>query len=255
MTRRVLCIVAVCAALAGLAFADELPKAETLLDRYIEVTGGKAIYEMRKSEVSTAKLDIPAQGIHGTVIAYAAPPDKSYTVMELEGVGKIEAGVINGVAWEKSFIQGPRIREGSEKADALRDATFNAPLLWRKTYKKVETLALEPVNGEDCYKVETTPTEGATETTWFSKKSGLIVKKARIAKSPMGEIPVEFLTTDYREFGGLLMPGKVIQKAAGTEFTITLDSVRINEALGPERFEPPADVKALLDKSKAEPKP
>jgi len=141
-----------------------------------------------------------------------------------------------------------------EQLDSLRDATFNAPLLWRKLYKKVETLGMETINGDDCYKVELTPNEGAVETGWYSKKSGLIVKRSRIAKSPMGEIPVEFVTVDYREFNGLLMPTKVVQKAAGTEFTITLDSVRVNEKLGPEKFDPPADIKALIDKSKADPK-
>ncbi len=258
MTRRFAIILG--AALAAAAsFAQDAPKrdapkAESILDRYIEVTGGKAIYEMRTTEVSIAKLEMPAQGIKGTMTAYAAAPDKVYTVMELEGVGKIEAGVANGISWEKSFMQGPRIKEGSEKVDSLRDAMFNSPLLWRKLYKKVQTLGMEPVNGEDAYKLELTPNDGAVETAWYSKKSGLILKRARVVKSPMGEIPVEFVTADYREFNGLLMPTKVVQKAAGVEFTITLESVRVNEKLGADRFDTPADIKALLDKSKAEPK-
>src|SRR5882724_3473202 len=135
MTRRLVLILAA-SAVAG--FAQEapvsapLPKAESILDRYIEVTGGKAIYEMRKSEVTVAKLEMAAQGIKGTLTVFAMAPDKVYTTMELEGVGKIESGVANGVSWEKSFMQGPRIREGAEKVDSLRDATFNAPLHWRK---------------------------------------------------------------------------------------------------------------------------
>src|SRR4051812_28497678 len=127
MTRRFLVIfvgAAACAASLGTAFAQgqDLPKAEKILDRYIEVTGGKAVYEMRKSEVSVAKLEIPAQGIKGTMTAYAAAPDKIFTTMEIEGVGKIEAGAANGLAWENSFFQGPRIREGIERADTMRDS-------------------------------------------------------------------------------------------------------------------------------------
>jgi len=254
MTRRFALMVAVLALVAAAFGQQALPKAESILDRYIEVTGGKAIYEMRKNEMSVAKLEMPAQGIKGTMTAFAAAPDKVYTTMELEGVGKIEAGVSNGIAWEKSFMTGPRLREGSEKVDSMRDATFNSPLLWRKLYKKVETVGAETVNGDECYKIELTPPEGAVETAWYSKKSGLIVKRARVAKSPMGEIPVEFITLDYREFNGLLMPTKVVQKAAGAEFMITLESVRVNEKFGADRFEPPAEIKALLDKPKAEPK-
>ncbi len=231
-----------------------MPKAESLFNRYIEVTGGRAIYEMRRTEVSTAKLEMPLQGVTGTMTAYAVAPDKTYTVMEIEGVGKLEAGVANGLAWESSLLAGPRLRDGAERADSIRDATFNAPLQWRKLYQKVETIGIEQVNGEDCFKVEATPPEGAVETTWFSRKSGLIVKRARISRSPMGEVPVEFLTTEYREFNGLLMPTKVVQKAAGAEFVILLDSVRVNEKIAADRFEPPAPVKALIDRLKVEPK-
>ena len=59
------------------AAADEgLPKAETILDHYIEVTGGKQAYQNRKSEMATGTVDFAAQGIKGTLMRYAADPDK-----------------------------------------------------------------------------------------------------------------------------------------------------------------------------------
>ena len=51
MTRRYL--LAALAASLSFAQTEALPKAETILDRYIEVTGGKAAYEKRKNEIET----------------------------------------------------------------------------------------------------------------------------------------------------------------------------------------------------------
>ena len=38
--------------------AAALPKAETILDRYIEVTGGKAAYDKRTSEITTGTMEL-----------------------------------------------------------------------------------------------------------------------------------------------------------------------------------------------------
>jgi outer membrane lipoprotein-sorting protein len=71
-----------------------------------------------------------------------------------------------------------------------------------------------------------------------------------IAVSQMGEIPVEVRMSDYKDFGdGVLQPSKVVQKAAGQEYTITIDNVKVNQEVPVGRFDPPAEVKALLTKN------
>jgi hypothetical protein len=64
----------------------------------------------------------------------------------------------------------------------------------------------------------------------------------------MGEVPAEVLISDYKEFGGVLIPTKQVNKAAGQEFTTTIQTVSINEEIPTEKFEPPAEIKALLNK-------
>src|SRR5262249_13837421 len=83
----------------GWAADEPRPKADTVLAHYIEVTGGKDAYEKRKTEVSTGIIEFPAQGIKGTLIRYAAAPDKSYSAVDIEGVGKLETGTGDGLAW------------------------------------------------------------------------------------------------------------------------------------------------------------
>ena len=236
-------------ATGGLSLAQPLPKAETILDHYVEVTGGKAAYEQHKTEVLRGTIAFPAQGLTGQLTRYAAAPDKEYSTVELGPIGKIESGVANGIAWEKSVILGPRVKDGDEKDQAVRQSHFNAPLEWRKIYSKVETTGVETAEGEECYTVVMTPATGKPETQFFSRKSGLLVKTAATAASPMGEISVEVTVSDYKVFGGVLMPTRSKQKAGGQELEISVSGVGVNEAIPPEIFNPPADVKNLIDKA------
>jgi hypothetical protein len=45
-----------------LSAADALPTGEAILDKYIEVTGGKAAYEKKISEVSTGVMEFTGKG-------------------------------------------------------------------------------------------------------------------------------------------------------------------------------------------------
>jgi hypothetical protein len=225
--------------------ADPLPSPETILDHFVEVTGGKAAYEARKTEVVTGRVEFAAAGLKGTMVTYFEEPDKYYMAMELAGVGKIETGVIDGVAWENSVLQGPRIKTGEEKAQALREAAMNGSSRWRDLFAKVETTGEEVVEGEPCYKVVMTPATGNPVTMYFEKASGLMRKTAVVAASQMGDIAAESISKEYRRFDDILAPAKVIERVAGQEFTITIDSMKANVDIPAEKFALPEDVKAL----------
>jgi hypothetical protein len=62
---------------------------------------------------------------------------------------------------------------------------------------------------------------------------------------------VEVIIGNYKNFNGILEAAKVTQKAAGQEVTRTLQTVKINQEIPPGRFDPPAEIKALLSKSAA----
>jgi hypothetical protein len=235
---------------AAAVFAADLPKAEAVLDRYVEVTGGKAAYEKRKSEVTTATMEFVGMGIKGTMVSYSKP-GSSYSMMDLPGIGKMESGVTNGVSWEKSALQGPRVRSGQENEEFLRMTAFNGPLRWREMYSKVETVGEETVEGKDCVKLQLTPKTGAPTTAWYEKESGLLVKMQMTMKTQMGEVPVESFASDYREVAGVKMPHATTQKLAGQTMKTVIEKVEVNAEIPEEKFEMPAEVKALAEKAKA----
>jgi hypothetical protein len=225
--------------------AKDLPSAESILDRYIEVTGGREAYESRTSEVAHGKMEITSAGVSGTLTSYAMP-GRQYVDINIAGIGKIEQGVKDGIAWENSLLQGPRIQTGDEREATLRDATFNAPIHWREIYPTVETVGIESINGEDAYRVLQTPATGNPVTAYYSVKTGLAIKATTTVASQMGDIPAETTILEYKDFGGILSPNKLIQKAAGQDITITVDSVEVNVDIPDERFDLPEAVQALV---------
>lgn len=251
MNRRVVLISFIAAAAPACFAADPLPSAASVLDRYIQVTGGKQAYDKRKTEIFHGTLDYAGLGIKGAITRYAAEPDKYYASMDIEGLGKLEMGVNGGIAWENSALLGPRLKNGAERAEAIREGSLSATVNWRKLYPKVENAGVEIIDGEECYKVIMTPDEGQPMIGYYQKKSGLQVKLTTVSTTQMGDIPVEMTASDYKNFGGILEPAKVIQKAGPQEFTITLERVEVNPAIPPETFALPAEVRQLVDKAQA----
>jgi hypothetical protein len=240
--------VAFAAAVCCGAAAQDLPKAETILDKYVEVTGGRAAYLKIHNEVGTGTMEMAANGIHGSLKSWHAEPDKSLTEIDIEGIGKMREGTNGAVAWSLSAIQGPHVKEGDEKAEALRGAKFHTDLNWRDAYSKVETTGVESVEGKDCYKVVLTPKQGNPQTRFYDKQSGLLTKATAVVKTAMGEIPVESVMGDYRKDGDILSPHKVTQQAAGQSVVITLSKMEYNVEIPPDKFDVPAEVKAVMEK-------
>lgn len=236
------------AAGAPLIAADELPKGETILDKYVEVTGGKAAYKKLHSSIATGSMEFGAMGLKGKLTVYHAEPSLVYTEIELEGMGKIQDGSDGKVAWANSAMQGPHVKEGAERGQAMRAARFNGELNWRENYKKAETKGVESVDGKDCYKVVLTPDDGSSMTQFYDKESGLLLKTSLTAQTPMGEIQVDSFPSDYRKEGDVLLPHKVRQSFAGQEFSVSIDSVKFNPEIPKDRFDPPDEIKALVKK-------
>jgi hypothetical protein len=242
-------LTALCALAGAFAAAQPLPKAETILDRYSEVTGGKAAYQKHTRETMTGTITFPAQGLGGKLTRFAAAPDKEYSVVELGPIGKIESGFTDGVAWEKSSILGPRVKSGDEKAQAEREALFDSQVGWRKNFPKAETLGSESVNGEDCYKVLLTPPSGKPETRFYSKKSGLLLKSTTTAVSPMGEVAVEVEVSDYKSFDGVLFPTQSKSKMGAQQMDMSITGVVFDQPVPAGTFDLPPEIKALAEKA------
>ena len=236
-------------ALPGLAQqAEKLPSGESIVDRYVEVTGGRAAYEKITSDVTTGRMEMPAQGIKAALKSMRGKPG-SRSIVEIEGVGKMEEGSTGSVAWEKSVMTGARIKTGTEQAIALRTAALDREHNWRNYYSSAENQGLEAVNGEDCYKVVLTAKAGKPETRYYSKATGLLMRLSMTMPNPMGEIPAETTLSDYRDAGGIKMPFKTEMNVMGQKMSLSFESVKFNVEIPAEEFALPPDIAALANKA------
>src|SRR5262245_47857321 len=101
MTRRMLLLLATVT-----AWGADLPSADSLLERYLEATGGRKAHEARKSEIVRGTVEYTALGLTGKSVRWSADPGLYRMQMEFAGVGLMEAGVKDGVAWERSDLLG-----------------------------------------------------------------------------------------------------------------------------------------------------
>lgn len=238
---------------------DTLPKAEEILDRYIEVTGGKQAYEKIKSRRITGTFSVPAQELEANLVLVQKAPNMRRLEISMESMGKSLQVCDGENAWEvNELMNASRLLEGEEKQMALRLALFHADLHWRKLYDSVETVGVEEVDGRPAYKVVLESKVGDGLTNYYDKENGRMVRSDRTIESPMGTITIQSYPGDYKQVDGIWLAttGRQIVPEMDMERKFKIEKVEHNIDISADMFEPPAEIKKQLEKPKEpEPKP
>lgn len=230
--------------------AEAMPSAKELHEKYIESLGGKAAMEKATTRILKGKVEVPSANLNGKMTMISAAPNKAKITQELPGIGKVERGTDGTKAWEITPM-GPRIIDGDELADFLRSSDVAAELNLEKYYT-IKTVGKEALKGGDAYDVEMTSTRDKSIVhQFYDAKSGMLVKRTETVKSEMGEIATETTFEDYTVYGPLKAPKISRQKVMGTEIIMTVEGIEFPDSLPADTFEPPAQIKELLDKAKA----
>lgn len=237
-------VIATIAFAASIVHAADMPSGASLVDRYIEKSGGAAAFSKAKTTMMTGTVTVAGANISGTISIYQEGL-KFYQLVEIAGIGKIEGGFDGDTAWENSALQGPRILEGDEKIEAKRAATLAVMTNWRQIFKEAKTLGSEDVDGKPAWKVEMIAKEGKPETFFFDRDSGLLVKSTSVRSSPLGDIPAETEMTDFRPVDGIITPFTMTEKAMNQTMVLTFSKVAYNSDIPKDRFALPPEIKAL----------
>jgi hypothetical protein len=233
------------------------PQAEALIQKMIDATGGKAAYARLQSRFSTGKLSLPKMGVELSQTTWAQRPNKSYALMESPALGTMESGCDGSTVWDNSSMAGPSVKKGSERAVLLREADFDNWPNWKKYYKSATTAGADTVAGQATWKIEMVPLEGTPETMWMDQATGLVLKTSMKIQTEMGEVPVDVFMEDYREACGMKIPFRTRQVMMGgmQEMVVTTDSIACDPVVPKDRFDLPAEIRALLEKPKTEDAP
>jgi hypothetical protein len=196
-------------------------------------------------------MEFVGQGIELPIVVYQARPNRSYTLVDSEVVGRVEKGTDGETVWEVSVINGPQIKEGEERAVTLRSSWFDGAVNWRPAFDKAEHAGMEEIDGRSCHKIVMTPKQGQPETRYYDAETNLLVKVEMTLELPVGTIPLENHLSDYRQVDGILLPFEVRVFVIGQERRMTVESVEHNVELPEDRFDLPTEIQDLPAKRAA----
>jgi len=233
---------------AGWVAEDDLPSAEAVFKRYVEVTGGEAAYRKVRNRVTKATVRVPEMQMNLELRTVSDDQGRTLVEVSLPGMGQQVSGVSGDIGWEYSPMSGPRLLEGAELKLMQRQGDLLAVLHPEKQYAKMTNTGVETHDNQKAYRLELVTHEGQTEIAWFSVETGLMIGTEATVATQMGEIASRSRMLDYREVDGLKIPFRMEQSMMNMTQVIEVTSVEHNTKLDDTTFVPPEAVQRLIDR-------
>ncbi|HKS36338.1 MAG TPA: hypothetical protein VJW76_04045 [Verrucomicrobiae bacterium] len=220
--------------------ADNAPTVDSILDKFVEVSGGKSALEKIKSR--TIKGELEMLGSTSDWVMSAKAPNKQFSEFNNPAFGAVVEGFDGTVAWSRNQ-GGVRVKEGEELAKLKRDADFYRDLNLKTLYPDLAYKGTDKVDGEEVRALESKPSASSKERFSFSTKSGLLVLQESEFEGPQGKLSVRVRVDDYRVVDGIKYPHSLKFRidAGGQEFEfgIKVKEVKHNVSLEDAKFAKP----------------
>lgn len=222
------------------AMAAKMPTVKEIVDKYVAAIGGRAANEKFKTRLIKMNVEISPMGIKGTGETYLAAPDKSYSKVNLGGIGELIESYDGTTAWSVNPIQGNRDKTGIELAQTKLASNFYRDINLDKLYPKMEVKGIEKVGENDAYIVTATPDGGLdAETFYFDTKTGLLLRSDSTVVSPEGKMATKVFYEDYRDIDGVKMAFKTRSLLPQFEVMSVYTEVKNGTAIDDKIFSKP----------------
>lgn len=245
--KRTLTTLLLCSLIAVAAFAQgaapkpaDLPTVDQVLDKYVQMLGGKAAMEKITSTASKGTFEIAAFGATGSAEVWEKAPNKAALKLDIPGFGLVLEGFNGTVAWSQDPQSGLREKTGAELAATKLDSDFYKPLKLKQLYPKITVKGKEKVGDKDAIVLTATPADGAPETWYFDATSGLQMRMDLERETPQGKTAVQVFLEDYKEVDGIKVPHTMRQVTSAFTIVIKLDEVKHNVAIDDAKFAKPS---------------
>jgi hypothetical protein len=210
----------------SLAPAPDGTTAQTVVDRFIQVVGGKD--NIKGIKEFSQKAEASIQGFTLEMETDFKGPDKGRMVVKQMGQVAQKA-VVNG---KKGTTMSPEGEKAMEPADiqemlAQLQPVFEASFSDYGYTSELQGMIL--VDGERCYQMKFTGPSGSVDTRWYSEESGLLLK----TNSAMGST----LYSRYQPVNGVLVPHQLDQSIQGMNLTFILKEAKVNHGLENSLFD------------------
>ena len=227
------------------ARAQGLPTARSLMEKHDAAVGGRAAMDKHSSMHLVVSISIAAANLTGTAETYQSKPNLYFSKQNIAG-GESTAGYDGKTAWAVDPRQGGAQVLDSAATDGLKgQADFFGDYYDPTKIKSAETLELSDFEGKRCYKVKVVHQNGTEAMIYFDSATGLRAGQSETSKMMGQDIQRTMVMTDYKDFGGVKMPTKRVQKLPMAEIVIDVTGVEFDK-VDKSVFVLPDAVKALV---------
>ena len=245
-----------------------MPSPESILDKYIQASGGAQRLAGLNSFVGKGtSVGFGGFGGGGDVEIVAKAPDKRATIILFKqetGRGDQIRTYDGRTGWLRTPLN--VLGEFQLMGGDLDGARFDAQLSFPGQIKQIlsnlksgpptsitdlpapssqaslqKDVAAEQTHVVDV--VQGTGPRGLLVTLYFDKQSGLLLRELRYSNSPIGRVPTQIDFADYRDVGGIKLPFRITYAWLDGRDSIVLNEIRTNVPVDEAKFGRPAPLK------------
>jgi photosynthetic reaction center cytochrome c subunit len=219
--------------------APAQPRADQVLDKYIQAVGGAEPLARLTSLVARGTYQGYDDTDKSAVEIFARAPGQRTTIVHtLSGDSTTtydgRAGWIAAPETEKPV---PLLALTGQELDGVKlEAELFFPAGIKQALGNWRVGAPMTIGDREVQPVQGTTTGGATATLCFDSKSGLLMRLVRFSDSPVGRIVTQIDYADYREVGGIKMPFRWTVTWLDGRATFELKDVQANAPVDAAKF-------------------
>ncbi|RDY59554.1 insulinase family protein [Flagellimonas nanhaiensis] len=203
--------------------------AATVLEKYIEVIGGKTKLEGVESYAMLAEAEM--QGM--TLELEMKKTAKDQFMQDIKVMGNsMQKQVLDG---DKGYMmaQGQRKDLSPEEIEKIKEESAAFPELNYLSVGNITVEGIEPVGGKKAYKLKITE----KKTVFYDVETGLKLKETNIEEAQGQPMTNTLEYEDYREVSGIMFPFKMVQTVGPQSFDFQVKEIKVNEGVSASDFE------------------
>jgi carboxyl-terminal processing protease len=197
-----------------------MPSVATILEKYVEASGGRSAFEKITSRVSRGTVEMTALDMTGTAEFDEQSPNLSSLLIEAPGLGVMQRTFDGSRAWLQDPLQGFIRFTGLGLELAKAGAVFNKQTKLKELYPAAVLVGKEKLAGKDAYVVQM-----GFEKWFFDAEGGLLLRKGNTYYD------------DYREVDGIKLPFRVREDVfSGVGLVYQLTEIKHNVKIDESKF-------------------
>jgi outer membrane lipoprotein-sorting protein len=213
--------------------SENLPKADQLIDKYVEALGGKDAIQKITSRVEKGTLT--AGEMKAPVDVYAKAPDKRIAIVHMPG-GDSSTAFDGHVGWLSSPGRPTREMSAAETDNVRMDAELFFAADLKQLFQSFRVRSQEKIGDREVYVIFAFNEGKPPVKFYFDAQSGLLVRLVRLVDTPLGSNPTQIDFADYRDAGGVKVPYRWTIARPSGRFTIQIEELHQNVPVDDSKF-------------------